>query len=77
MRINLVVPYMQRKNVKKMGAHWDVEQKTWFILTDKVDPEKFWPWIDPTAPDYEPSEAEIEDAIEAEAEKLIGKMPKF
>jgi hypothetical protein len=77
MRINLVVPYMQRKKAKKMGAYWDGDRKTWFILTERVKPEKFWMWIDPTAPDYEPTEEELEAMIEAETEKLIGKMPKF
>jgi hypothetical protein len=77
MRIDLSVPYMERKLAKKLGAYWDGDRKTWFILTDRARPEKFWKWIDPSKPEHEPTAEELESMSEEEAEKLIGKCPKF
>jgi hypothetical protein len=77
MRIDLAVPYMDRKIARKRGARWDADRKTWWADTDWSCIEKLTPWIDPTKPAYVPTEAEMEALIEAEAQKIIGPMPKF
>jgi hypothetical protein len=77
MRIDLSVRYMDRKDARKRGARWDAKQKTWYADTDWPYIKRLWKYVDPSKPDYEPTEEEMEALIAAEAEKLIGKMPKF
>jgi hypothetical protein len=77
MRIDLSVPYLDRKLARKRGARWDAVRKTWWADTDWPYISKLIPWIDPSKPDYEPTQEEMDAMAEAEAEKLIGKMPKF
>jgi hypothetical protein len=76
-RINLSVPYMERKKAKKLGARWDSVLKTWYIYTGWRGVSKFYRWVDPSKPAHVMSEQEFEEQVEREAEKLIGKMPKF
>ena len=31
-RVTLRVPYEEKEEVKKLGARWDTEKKTWFVM---------------------------------------------
>jgi hypothetical protein len=45
MRINLRCAYEDRHEVKALGAWWDANRKTWFIM-DREDLTPFMRWID-------------------------------
>lgn len=50
MLINLKVEFKDKDKVKALGARWDYERKTWFIVnTEDLTP--FMQWIDST---YDP-----------------------
>jgi len=44
MRINLIVPYVDKDKVKKLGARWDGITKEWYIR-DLDDISPFMPWF--------------------------------
>lgn len=50
MLVNLKVNYRDKDIVKALGARWDYERKTWFIV-DVEDLTPFMRWIDK---DYDP-----------------------
>jgi hypothetical protein len=43
-RIDLDVPFAQKDEAKRLGAHWDPQQKIWFI-NSKYDQAKFDKWL--------------------------------
>lgn len=48
MRINLNCPFEEKDEAKRLGAHWDVARKVWYIV-DVEDLTPFMRWIDRTA----------------------------
>ncbi|MGJ0629902.1 DUF5710 domain-containing protein [Xenorhabdus bovienii] len=44
LRIDLNVPDDEHEKARKLGAHWDVTAKIWFIYND-VDPTPFMNWL--------------------------------
>ncbi|MDC9623085.1 DUF5710 domain-containing protein [Xenorhabdus sp. XENO-7] len=44
LRIDLNVPDDEHEKARKLGAHWDVTAKIWFIYND-VDPAPFIKWL--------------------------------
>ncbi|WP_412058719.1 DUF5710 domain-containing protein [Bartonella sp. DGB2] len=46
-RIYLTVPYAEKDEVKKLGALWDRQEKSWYISED-VNVTSFEKWLDPS-----------------------------
>jgi len=44
MRINLTVPFSEKEIVKRRGAFWDMDNKTWYI-EDHPRVELFIQWM--------------------------------
>lgn len=44
MRVNLKVPYEDKDEVKRKGAHWDGARKTWFVINVE-NLKQFSKWI--------------------------------
>jgi hypothetical protein len=44
MRINLVTPFAEKDDAKKLGAKWDSTRKCWYIV-DVADLTPFMRWI--------------------------------
>lgn len=44
MRVNLEVPYEERKEAQNLGAKWDVARKVWYVV-DADNLEQFLRWI--------------------------------
>lgn len=44
MRIDLKVPYSEKDAAKKLGARWDADAKTWYVV-DVVDLWQFVQWM--------------------------------
>lgn len=44
MRVNLKVPYEEKDEAKRKGAHWDGARKTWFV-TNVENLKQFSKWI--------------------------------
>lgn len=44
-RIDLNVSFEEKEDAKKLGAKWDVENKTWYVVTTKDSIKKFRKWI--------------------------------
>jgi hypothetical protein len=44
MRINLVTPFAEKDDAKKLGAKWDSQRKCWYIV-DVADLTPFMRWI--------------------------------
>jgi hypothetical protein len=44
MRIDLNVPYSDKDSAKKLGARWDAERKTWYVI-DVIDLWPFMKWM--------------------------------
>lgn len=43
MRINLTTPFSERNKVKALGARWDPNRKTWYIVNvEDLTPFKQW-----------------------------------
>lgn len=47
-KIKLNVPYDEKNDAKKLGARWDVKEKTWYI-TSEINPNLFERWLPETA----------------------------
>lgn len=46
MRVNLIVPYSEKDEAKRLGARWDAIRKVWYV--ENVDNlEKFLKWMSP------------------------------
>ena len=43
-RIDLHVPFAEKDEAKRLGAHWDVGRKVWFV-PEGVDPSVFERWL--------------------------------
>jgi hypothetical protein len=41
MRIDLKVPYSDKDSAKKLGARWDADKKTWYV----IDAVELWPFM--------------------------------
>ena len=48
LRVILNVPFSEKDEAKKLGAMWDAEQKTWFVVGAE-DLTPFLKWIDDRA----------------------------
>ncbi len=44
MRVDLLVPYSDREEAKRIGAKWDVARKRWYVV-DAENLEQFLKWI--------------------------------
>jgi hypothetical protein len=44
MRINLVTPFAEKDDAKKLGARWDAQRKCWYIV-DVADLTPYMRWI--------------------------------
>ncbi len=44
MRVNLVVPFDEKDEAKRKGAHWDAARKTWFVMNVE-NLSQFIKWI--------------------------------
>ena len=44
MRINLVTPFAEKDDAKKLGAKWDSQRRCWYIV-DVADLAPFMRWI--------------------------------
>ena len=44
MRINLVTPFAEKDDAKKLGARWDAQRKCWYVV-DVADLTPFVRWI--------------------------------
>ncbi|MGF6179797.1 hypothetical protein ABIB42_000796, partial [Massilia sp. UYP32] len=50
MRVDLLVPFSEKDDAKKLGARWDVANKVWYV-PDGINAELFSRWI-PQAPQW-------------------------
>jgi hypothetical protein len=60
MRINLVTPFAEKDDAKKLGAKWDSQRKCWYIV-DVADLTPFMRWM----PDV--TAASAESALDSDA----------
>jgi len=44
-RINLNVPFAEKTEAKRLGAHWDKEKKTWYV-PENLDRKPFEKWME-------------------------------
>ena len=44
MRVNLIVPFEQKDEAKKLGARWDGITKQWYVI-DAEDLQPFLKWM--------------------------------
>lgn len=44
MRFNLICPYADKEDAKRLGARWDADRKTWYVI-DPPDLLKFSRWL--------------------------------
>ena len=49
-KIYIHVPYEQKEQAKALGAHWDIQERSWYIPAE-VAPEPFSAWRQETAPE--------------------------
>lgn len=63
MRTDLIVPFSEKDDAKKLGAKWDPEKKVWWV-SDDVDLNNFERWLpQKLEPDFKSSDywvAEVE-----------------
>jgi Domain of unknown function (DUF5710) len=43
-RIDLRVPYQEKDEAKRLGAHWDAASRLWFV-PEELDPARFERWL--------------------------------
>lgn len=48
-RIDLAVPYSERRDARQLGAAWDRERRVWYVPDDR-DPSPFCRWLQPGVP---------------------------